>query len=175
MPDEEKESKTGTAAELAALYPLDKILTVRVKNGKKYEEREVGVNELPIYILAHMAEAMTPMFEAMPTMPNLLTLAAHHPGEVYKAVGLAIDWSVEDVRRMVGSDFMRVASAVWETNKDFFVPLLGPLLAGVAAAIAQASRGANPSADAGQSASPSSSTTDGTIPTGSPSASSMPQ
>lgn len=161
MPDEEH-AKPGSVDELAALYPLPTTLSVRLTvpgKQKGHETREATVCELPIGVLAHIAKALMPMLEAIPTTSTLLQLAANHPEDLYKAIALAIDWDPADVRRMAGADFLKVTMAVWELNKDFFAPLLGSVLAGVASAIKKANRGANRSPQPGETLSPSSDAT----------------
>lgn len=139
MPDDRE--AIGSAAELAALYPMPQVFDVRLTRADKpteYETRSAIVVELSIEKLAHIGAILAPMLEDAKRIDNLLALAATHPDVTFNAIAFALNaayagpvkpWTVDDVRRMVGIDFVNTTKTIWECNKDFFKALLGPLLA----------------------------------------------
>jgi hypothetical protein len=136
MPRVKRGPKPGTAEDLAAQFPAQRIVTVRrlvkveVKDdGRKFqtwEECEVEVNELLLPQVARMSAIIARVATTVEQAENVLRLAADHPDELTEAVAIAIDQPKEWVERIGISGIAAIAFVVIELNIGFFVRRLGP-------------------------------------------------
>lgn len=164
-----KKPKSGSAEELSALIPGEKLIKVRVRRRDgpqpgEYEDAEVRVIEMDITQIARVGEALAEIHADIANNPNFMVLAAKHPAAMCAAMAAAIDWPVARVAVLHASSFVTVATAIIERNESFFVQLLG--LLGFAAPTTTPTNGA------GRAPSPTSGATGSKAPSGSPSGSS---
>jgi len=121
-------SKSGSAAELAELYPAPKVLKVRVRSAPDattFDDAEITVDEMDIVQIGQAANALS----AIPniTTGNLLAIAALHQAEVFAALGIAIRWPAERVALLAAGSFADVLTEVYRANDGFFIRLLALL------------------------------------------------
>ena len=125
-----KKAKPGSADELSALYPSAQVIQVKVRTGPdsgEFEDADVTVEEMDIRQIAQAAQALKPIAASISPASSFLVLAAEHPDEIFAALGVAIRWPAQNVGMLGGASFAKVAAAVWECNRDFFIRLLGLL------------------------------------------------
>lgn len=170
MAKKDGKARTGSAAELADLYPALRVIPVKVRaapDSPEFVDDTVTVAEMDIVQIAQVMRALGPLGATLTPSTSFMVLAAEHPDEVCAAVGVAIRWPAQRVGMLGGASFMRVAGAVWECNLDFFGQLLGLLVNGSPATPTA------PTAGAGERPLPTSAVSAASpIPSGSPSGSS---
>lgn len=153
-------AKPGTAAELAEQFPVSRKIPVRVKRVEgegearkvTWEPRTVTVEPMVIGQMGRVAAILAPISESLEHAPNFLGLAASHPEIVLGAVAEAIEWDVAELSLVHAADFVTLARAVFEDNRDFFDRLLGPLVSGLREMIKAAVRGDGPTLSASSNA-----------------------
>ncbi len=156
----QKKAARGTAAELAAMFPGQRQITVRVKRvlGEgdarvvEWLSHTIAVEPMVIEQLGRVAERLLPITDALERTPNFLALAVSHPDVIIGVVAEAIDWPIEQARMIHGADFVTLTRAILEDNKDFFDRLLGPLVSGMLATIREAIVGDGPTPSVSSSA-----------------------
>lgn len=153
-------AKPGTSAELAEMFPVSRKIPVRVKRvtgeGEArtvvWESRVVIVEPMVIGQMGRITALLAPISESLDTAPNFITLAAAHPEVLLGATAEAIEWDVAELSLVHAADFVTLARAIFEDNRDFFDRLLGPLVSGIQAMIKAAVNGVGPTLSPSSSA-----------------------
>lgn len=135
-----KKAKTGTADELLSLLPGQVLIPVKVRRNAEataFDDATVIVTEMDVIQVAGVIRALAPIRDALSVTAPLLEVAAEHPDEICAALAVAVCWEAEQVRRMGAASFLKVLTAVYEANGDFFGQLLAHLASGILAAPSQ--------------------------------------
>jgi hypothetical protein len=122
----------SAAEELASLFPQPKLIPVHVRRqgeaGSPWEAVTISVEPMTIEQIGRMIAALGPVASGIEASPSVIALAANYPREIMGAIAVAIGWTTDDVAAIDGAGFIDVATAVWESNEDFFGRRLVPLV-----------------------------------------------
>lgn len=127
-----KVPKPGTAAELAAMFPAENQIPVRVtrvagdgpERKVTIEKSAVTIYALPIEQLGRIVDIFEPILNGMTEPKRVLQFISENKPAVYAAVSEATGWAKEDIGAFNGDDFVAIVFAIFEANRDFFVRLL---------------------------------------------------
>src|SRR5689334_17294832 len=120
--------QSGTAAELAQLFPAPRVVPVRVRRVTgdgpsrvtQWESLEVRVEPLIVEDLGRFAEALLALGGLAAAALNPVALMAGKPKELAAVIAAAIDWPVERIGRLDAASLVQLAGAIFEVNQDFF-------------------------------------------------------
>ncbi len=135
--------------ELEVLEPTGSSVTYR---GEVLEVRPLEVGQIPKLVRA--AKGAVNVVFAMDQLPDtndlgfidlLMDLAGNHGEELYQGVGICVGKDPAWIAGGQLDEFVLLATAVFEVNRDFFVRRLVPLLAAARANRATTGAGPTPS------------------------------
>lgn len=127
-----KKPKPGSADDLAAQFPWERTITVRVRRldgpqAGQYEEVSIRVAEMDL-TQTNRAYAIVRPFEAdLSASTDLMGFIAEHPEEAHALMAIATGWPAERVAVLAFGSWMAVGKAVVELNPGFFSLLLARL------------------------------------------------
>lgn len=118
--------KAGSAEELDAQFPEERIVSVRIgpDAAGKYETVSLTVSEMNIGQRRRVRPILKPYMAELVSGVSPYDLVDEYPDAADAALALAIGWPVDRIAQMNEGSWWKVAIAVYETNKDFFTQLL---------------------------------------------------
>ena len=127
--DEKKER--ARSAELADTYAAPVHMKVRVNSNDDralpptWMVEEIRVEELQVWMYGPLLKIMHEIGDVAETADSIILLASEHADELIRAVAIATCMSADHASRIAGSDFIKLAFAVYDVNRDFFIRNLG--------------------------------------------------
>lgn len=134
----ESKTKSGSASELAEIYPAPKSIDARIirvegDGGERrvvIERVRVAIYKLPIEQLARAVQVLDPVLSVIEGQVGIIKLLTDSPQAFYQLVAEATGFPIEDIARFDAGDFLSVLNGILQFNADFFLHRLGLLAPG---------------------------------------------